>query len=406
MIGTSTDHQESPINGKERFLKQLDDFRTGIDSLNHLMAEMETAHECAEGMLLKELRKKEEMLAAKDTALKQWEESLNGKTQDLRSELNEREELLKAREGQLEELKSQVDTLTRRLGEMETLKRLAESMLQDEIRKREEILAARESAIKQVEEKFHGRIQDLGGQLSQERELLKERDRQLEGLRLEASTLTGRLSETQSAKERAQTLLQDEIEKREEMLQARDSATTRLEEKLNAKLRDLASRLSEREELLKERDGQLEELQSQLDTLARRLADMESAKEQAESSRQEEFRTREQMLGTKDTAIRELEARLGVKIQDLASQLSEKEELLKNRDEQLQELRSKVGALTGQLNEMKSAKERAESSLQVKEAAIRIREVRENLSASQNRENQAGDQQPVDPFEILLGKSG
>src|ERR1043166_7638533 len=161
MIGASTD-QENPINGKERFLKQLDDFRAGIDALNHLMEEMESAHECAEGMLLKELKKKEEMLAAKDTALKEWEESLNRKTQDLRTELNEREELLRVRVGQLEELKSQVAKLTERLGDMETTKRLAESLLQDATRKREEILAARESAIKQVEEKFEAKIQDLG----------------------------------------------------------------------------------------------------------------------------------------------------------------------------------------------------------------------------------------------------
>jgi len=66
---------------------------------------------------------------------------------------------------------------------------------------------------------------------------------------------------------------------------------------------------------------------------------------------------------------------------------------------------------------MKSAKERAESSLldelrrseemvQVRDSAIRIRELEESLTAKiQDRKNQPGEKGQFDPFEMLLDNS-
>jgi len=487
---------EVPINGREKFVKRLDDFRTGIDVLNNLMTEMESAHQCAESLLLRELRKKEEILESKESGVKQLEESLNGNIQNLGSELNQKEELLRTREGQLEGLKSEVNVLAGRLAETVSAKERVETSLRDEMKKREELINAKDAAIRELKENFSAKTQDLRNQLSEEKEFLKDRERQVEELRLEMSALTGRIAETESARERAERLLQDEIKTKVEMLQARDFATRQLKENLSAKVQGLASQLSENEQLVKDRDRQVEELTFEVTALTRRIAEAESAREQAESLLRDELSRREEMLETKDYAVRELEnslsadiqdltARLSQKdalleecdeqleglrseihaltaqlshmtsakeqaesllqdehgrreeiletkdyavrelennlsanIQDLTGQLSQKDVLLKERDEQLEGLRSEVHALTAQLSHMTSAKERAETllrdelrtreeMLQVKDAAIRIREVRESLNAQmQHQENQLGDKQPFDPFEILLGKSG
>jgi chromosome segregation ATPase len=486
---------ESSVNGREKFVKQLDDFRAGIDLLNNLMTEMESAHQCAESLLLRELRKKEEILETKDSAVRQLEDTLNAKIQDSGSSLNEREALLKSRDAQLEGLKSELNVLAGRLAEAVSAKERVETSLRDELKRREELINTKDDAIRELKENLSAKTQDLRNHLIEEKQLLKERERQIEELRLEVSALTGRIADIESARERAERLLQDEIKTKVEMLQARDSATSQLKENLTAKVQGLASQLSDHERLLKDRDRSVEELTLEVSALTTRMAQAESAREEAESLLQQEHSKREEILATRDVAVRELEnslsadiqgltAQIGEKdailkecseqlvglrsevhtltrhlsemtfakeqaehllqdermtreemlaardsavkerenslsadIQDLRARLIQKDSLLKEREEELEGLTSEVYALAAQLSEMTSAKERVENllrdelrtreeALQVREAATRIREVRETLNAQmQNKESLFGEKPPFDPFEILVGKN-
>jgi chromosome segregation ATPase len=344
------------------------------------------------------------MLQARDSATRQLKENLSAKVQDLASQLSENEQRLKDRDRLVEELTFEVSALTRRIAKAESAREQVESLLQDEYRRRDEMLETKDSAAKELENSLTADIQDLTGQLSQKDALLKERDEQLDGLRSEIHALTAQLSHMTSAKEQAESLLQDEHRRREEMLETKVYAVRELENNLSANIQDLTAQLSQK-------DGLVHALTAQ-------LSEMTSAKERAESLLQDEHGRREKMLETKDSAVRELENSLSADIQDLTGRLSQKDALLKDRDEQLEGLRSEVHALAAQLSEMTSAKERVESllrdelrtreeMLQVKDAAIRIREVRESLNAQmQHQENQLGEKQPFDPFEILLGKSG
>src|SRR4029077_9524134 len=107
------------------------------------MAEMESVNKQAEGLLQDEVRRKEEVLQAKDFAIKELEEGLNAKVHAVESHLREKEELLKSRDGQLEALRSEVTALTERMAEMGSGNKQAEGLLHEEVRRKEEVLQAK-----------------------------------------------------------------------------------------------------------------------------------------------------------------------------------------------------------------------------------------------------------------------
>jgi chromosome segregation ATPase len=240
-----SDHSErAAVDEKWGFLKELEDFKSSIDLLRDLMAEMQSSYERAENVLQEELKKKEEMLHTSDSAIEELEESVH----ILRSQLSEKEALLKSRDGELEGLTSEVNDLTARLAEMETAKERADNLLQSELRRKEEMLQLRDSAARELKENLSARIRDLGTQLSEKEELLKTREGQLEVLRFESNALMGRLAETESAYKRTESLLQNELKKQEEILQVRDSATKikELRENLSAQIQNQGSQPTEK----------------------------------------------------------------------------------------------------------------------------------------------------------------
>jgi len=251
LTAAKCEYLESPTNKTEEFLKQLEDLKSTIALFMNWLAEMESAKERAENLLQDEVRRKKESLEARDSAIRELEESLSAKIQDLGSQLSEKEELLESRDGQLEALRSEVNALTGRITEIEPADKQGEGFLQDELREKEEMLQARDSAIRELEESLSAKIQDLGSQVREKEELVVSRDEQLEGLRSEVNALTGRLTEMRSAKERAESLLQDELRRREEILQVKDSVIRirELKESLSAKIQNGRSQLSQKEQV-------------------------------------------------------------------------------------------------------------------------------------------------------------
>src|SRR5262249_744399 len=202
---------ESSRNEEERSLENhkahLQDFKSDIDLL--LMNLLESINKHTESLV-----------EAKGVAIKRLEEGLNAKVRAVESPLREKEELWKSRDGQLEAVRSEVTVLTERMAEIESVNKQAEGLLQEEVRRKEEVLQAKDVAIKELEEGLNAKVHAVESHLSEKEELLKSRDGQLEALRSELTALTERMAGMESVNKQAEGLLQEEVKRKEEVLQA------------------------------------------------------------------------------------------------------------------------------------------------------------------------------------------
>src|SRR5215813_2135167 len=275
---------ESSRNEEERSLENhkahSQDFKSDIDLL--LMNLLESINKHTESLV-----------KAKDVAIKELEEGLNAKVHAVESHLREKAELLKSRDGQLEALRSEVTVLTERMAEIESVNKQAESLLQEEVRRKEEVLQAKDVAIKELEEGLKAKRHAVENHRREKEAHLKSRDGQLEALRSEVTAL---MAEMESVNRQAEGLWQEEVRRKEEVLQAKDVAIKELEEGLNAKVHAVESHLREKEELLKSRDGQLEALRSEVTAFTERMAEIESVNKQVQGLLQEEVKRKEEVL--------------------------------------------------------------------------------------------------------------
>ena len=106
------DKEEEPL---ETPRLHLEDFCSEVEVLINLMTEMNAVNEQAS---LEELSKSEEMLQAKDSAIRELEERLGAKVYDLESQLREKEGLLINHEAQLEMLKSEMGALVEEMTQL------------------------------------------------------------------------------------------------------------------------------------------------------------------------------------------------------------------------------------------------------------------------------------------------
>ena len=297
-----------------------------------------------------ELRKKTELLQAKDAAVRELEKNLAGKVRALETQFNAKERLLKERDKEL-------DTLRVQLAATEAAKNQAESSLAEELRKEQQALQTRDSATKELEKNLTARVRALTVQLNEKQELLQSRNTELETLRADANVLTKQVADAASAKDRVEKLLQQELKKEKELLQSKDAAFKELRESSTARVHALENQLNDKEKRLTESEKELEALKAQLTRTG-------VARNQAESSLAESLRKEKQALQAKDDAMKELEKNLRGKIHALETQMTEKQELLQVRSTELEALKSEVSLLTARVAESALTKERAERVLQ------------------------------------------
>jgi chromosome segregation ATPase len=317
--------QRELLESRDEELKTL---RSQISTLPDGPSEPATE---TESVLRDELKKKADLLQAKDCVITELEESLRGK-----------QELLHGRGAELEKLKSKVNTLTEQLTDLGLAKERTENALQQELKKKTDLLQAKDSFTTELENSLRGK-----------QELLHGRGTELEKLKSKVNTLTEQLTDLGLAKERTENAFQQELKKKADLLHAKDSVITELEESLRGK-----------QELLHGRSTELEKLKSKVNTLTEQLTDLGLAKERTENMLQRDLKKKTKVLQSRDSAITELETNFRGKIQALRSQLSEKQELLQGRNREVRTLKSKVNALTGQLADLGLAKERSENALQ------------------------------------------
>lgn len=327
---------ETLLKAREQDLKALG--VTGGTGAGGTRAEREKA-------LREELKRTTELLEAKASEIAQLENSLGGKVSVLESQLGEKERALAA--------------LRTQLSEKGAAQSQAERSLQEEIKKGKQALQAKDFAINDIEKRMKGEIQALESQLSEQQSQLRSRSTDLEELKGEVIALTARAADAASAKIQADARRQ-EIAKKEQVLQAKDSAINKLEERLSLTTRAFEGQLRIKDKLLRDRDAELDALRSQKSA----LADSGSAKEQTRNLLQQGLNRQTRALREQETAAKELEKTLSAKIQVLETQLREQQQLSGNRGAEQETLKSEMIALTGKLADAAAARERAENLLQ------------------------------------------
>ena len=223
-----------------------------MNALTEQLTDLRLAKERAENVLQRELEKTN-ILQAKDSVIMELEDGLSGQVHALESELSEKQELLQTRSRELKAAKSKVNTLRERLTALGTAKKQTENVLQQQLKKKTELLQAKDAAMKELQESLSTRVHALEGQLKEKEKLLKDRDADLEVLGSETNSLT----ESGSARKRAQSLLLQELQNRTELLQAKDAVVKELQERLNTTVLALENARSELERLVKQRDAEL-----------------------------------------------------------------------------------------------------------------------------------------------------
>jgi chromosome segregation ATPase len=356
--------------------RELNALRSQVNVLAERSGEMTPPSMQEQIALRDELKKKTDLLKAKDAAIRELENNWAGKVHVLETLVGAKERLLKERDKEL-------DTLQVQLTRTGAAKNQAESLLAEELRKEQQALQAKDSTMKELEQSLTAKARALNVQLNEKQELLQGRSTELEVLRAEVNTLTGRLTDAASAKERAENVLREEFKKKTELLQSKDAAFKELRESSTARVHALEDQLNNKEKLLTERD-------KELDTLKMQLTRTGAAKNQVETSLAEELRKEREALRARDAAVKGLEKDWRGKLDALETQLTEKQELLQSRSTELEALKSEVNLLTARVAETTLTKERAEKALQqelkkktelLQSKDLAFKELQTNLSA-------------------------
>ena len=289
----------------------------------------------ADSAIRAELKVMTDLLQEKDATITELENNLSGKQQ-----------LLRNRSKELDDLKSKVNALTEQIIDFRLAKERAENVLQQELKKTK-VLQAKDSIITGLE-----------NNLTVTQELLQERSQELDALKSKVNALTEQLTDFRLAKERAENVLQRELEKTK-ILQEKDSVIVELEDGLSGQVHALERELSEKQELLQTRSRELKAAKSKTNTLRERLTALGTAKKQTENVLQQQLKNKTDLLQAKDAAMKELEEGLSAKVHALEAQLKEKQKLLEDRDMESEVLRSEGPSLA----ESGPARKRAQSLL-------------------------------------------
>ncbi len=359
-LSTKTSQWENQLREKERQLKgregELEGQRYQINDLTDQLADMEAARKRTEERFQEEARKRRELIEANEQASKAEEQRLGEQIRLLEGHLIERDKLLKSRDGDINNFRRQHE-------ELAAAKAQAESSLQELLGQSDKWQQAKDVAVRELEQRYGATVQGLKTEVGEKDLLLEVRDGEINSLKSEVNAVAGRLSELAAAKVRAEAALEEALRK-EEMRGPTDLASRELEERYSAELTNVANQLREHEELLQTRDAEMAALKSELQSVHGKLTGVNAAKEQIEATLQQEIRKERQQREAREAVNRELEERYVKELDTVANQLREKEEFLYGRDGELTALRSEVKALTGRLNDVTTAKERAEASWQ------------------------------------------
>jgi hypothetical protein len=327
-----------------------------LKSLNQRLDDLAAAKDKAELLLQDALRAKTDLVRSKEAADKELESTFTGKLRTLESRLHENAALLRDRDLELSAVKKEVVALS-------AAKDQAARSLQEAAKQNTELMRAKEAALKALESRFHETIHSLEDQLSGKEDLLESRDAELKAIGSKVGALTAQVAEIGRTKDQGARLLRDELRQKTELLQVKESAVKKSEERFAGQIRALENQLGEKLNLLETRDSEIDALMAKVSELTQERAELASERDKSDRLMQEELREKSALLQARESSIGEVEGQMGVKIQSLERQLMEKQKLLESSGTELGELRSQVYVLTERLGEAEGAKVRAESLL-------------------------------------------
>ena len=359
---------ENQVGEKERVLRTRD---TELNGFGRQLADLESAKELMESRLQEEIGKLDQDRRAKENIIVDLEQRLGTSIHALRTEVGEKDLLLRARDGELKSLNSEVKAISLRLSEMAAAKVRAEETLQEVLRKEKQQREADRADFRERQEHQDKEINTLATQVKERDEFLKNREGEIRALKQEVRTVTLRLEEINAAKERNEALLQKGLQEEKQQREAKELAGRELEERYGKQVQSLTTQLSEKDAFLARRDDEIKSLEIQVKSLAEQLNKVGSAKEQAASLLQQKLRKEKEVLQASDSAIKEIEESFQARIRSLEDQLSAKQELVGGRDREVAALTSEMASLNQRVTELSAAREHAESLFQeaVKERA-------------------------------------
>ena len=214
------------------------------------------------------------MLDAKESAMSTLEERLNAKARSLESQLSQKQELLAARDTELDALMGKVSELTQRLSEIGVEQDRSDRLLQEELREKTALLQSRESSIDELEDQLKGRVESLERQVVEKHRLLEASGAEIGELRAQFYAITERLNEAEAAKVALEGLLEEERGKNNKTLMVMETAESH-DEKVNGEAPGLETLLGEREQLLQARDKLIQNLMTELREKKTQLARQE-----------------------------------------------------------------------------------------------------------------------------------
>jgi chromosome segregation ATPase len=362
------------LNEKERLLKARDQELMAAKSSAWELADSGSSTDPAERRLRDELKKKNEILQSRDSAIKDLEHRLSAKTSLWESQLREKDGLLKSGERELDGLRTEIVDLGKRLTDMEAAKKRTEDLLQEELRQKKEVLEASDLAMRTEEKRFSEKIRILESQASEKERLLRVRE-------TEMNDFGRQLNELESVKEQMEGRLQEELGKLEQDRRAKEQMIKDLQQRLSTNTHALQNEVGEKDLLLQARDGELKSLRSEVKAVSLRLSEMAAAKARAEESLQEELKKEKWQREADQAASREREVQYEKEVNLLTQRLGANDDSLKRRDEEIEALKQEARAVGLRLDGAVAAKERAEGLLQEELAKEKVeREAKKSAS--------------------------
>jgi len=188
---------ESELSEKQELLqtrsRELKAAKSKVNTLRERLTALGTAKKQTENVLQQQLKQKTELLEAKDAAMKELQESLSAQVYALEGQLKEKQKLLEERDTESEVLGSETNGLT----ESGPARKRAQSLLLHELQNRTELLQAKDAVVKELQERLNATSHALENARSELETPMKQRE----------AELPDQLSKNGPAKEQAEGLL-------------------------------------------------------------------------------------------------------------------------------------------------------------------------------------------------------
>jgi chromosome segregation ATPase len=192
----------------------------------------------------------------------------------LETQLTEKQELLSARDSELDALMIKVTDLTEKLAEVEAERERSDRLLQEQLREQTTLLESRASSIGELENQLRSRVETLERQVAEKHRLLEASGTELGELQAQLNALNERLDESEAAKVSLENLLDEERRKSDRALAVVEQEEPS-DERLNGDADGLENLLNEREQLLQARDKLIQNLMTELKDKKTQLARQE-----------------------------------------------------------------------------------------------------------------------------------